>query len=114
MKHTIDAQDKKLGRVASEAAKILMGKQTTHYAPNVVENVKVSIINASKVQFDAKKMREKEYNTYSGYPGGLKTKTAKMLLEKKGYRQLFIDAVYGMLPINKLRAKVIKNLIVTE
>ncbi len=114
MKHTIDAQDKKLGRVASEAAKILMGKQTTHYAPNVVENVKVHIVNASKVIFDAKKLREKEYITYSGYPGGLKTKTAEQFLAKKGYSYLFIDAVYGMLPINKLRAKIIKNLIVTE
>jgi large subunit ribosomal protein L13 len=114
MKHTIDAQDKKLGRVASEAAKILSGKQTTHYVRNAVEPVTVNIINASKVKIDVKKLKEKEYITYTGYPGGLKNKTALQLMAKKGYSGLFVEAVYGMLPINKLRAKIIKNLIVTE
>ncbi len=114
MKHTIDAQDKKLGRIASEAAKILMGKQTTHYVKNTVEPVTVHIINASKAKLDAKKLREKEYVTYSGFPGGIKTSTASHVVSKKGYSELFREAVYGMLPINKLRAKRIQNLIVTE
>jgi len=114
MKHTIDAQNKKLGRVASEAAKILIGKQSTDFTRNTFPTLIVHIVNASKVSMDAKKLREKEYVRYSGFPGGIKRSSGQAVVAKKGYSILFRDAVYGMLPSNKLRAKIIKNLIVTE
>lgn len=114
MKYTIDAQDKKLGRVASEAAKILIGKQTTAFARNVVPDVQVTVINASKMKFDSKKARDTKLVTYSGFPGGIKHASVEEFLAKKGYAKLFSETVYGMLPINKLRSKMIKNLIVTE
>jgi large subunit ribosomal protein L13 len=112
--HTIDAQQKKLGRIASEAAKILMGKNSVDYAPNVVADVKVVIINASKLDIDTKKKNEKEYTRYSGFPGGLFTRTLGNVIEKKGYSEVVKIAVEGMLPKNKLQAQMIKNLTVTE
>jgi len=112
--YTIDAQQKKLGRIASEAAKILMGKTSVDYAPNKVADVKVLVVNASKLDIDAKKKGEKEYNRYSGFPGGLFTTTLGAMIEKKGYGEAVRIAVEGMLPKNKLQAKMIKNPTVTE
>lgn len=112
--YTIDAQQKKLGRIASEAAKILMGKTSVDYTPNVVADVKVVITNASKLDIDTKKKNEKEYTRYSGFPGGLFTRTLGNMIEKKGYSEVVRIAVEGMLPKNKLQAKMIKNLTVTE
>lgn len=114
MEHTIDAKNKKLGRVASQAAVLLMGKNTPEFAKNTVADVKVHITNASKLDINAKKIAEKEYASYSGYPGGLKFNQAKMLIEKKGTGELLKKAVYGMLPTNKLRARMIKSLIISE
>ncbi len=114
MKYTIDAQDKKLGRVASEAAKFLIGKNSTAFARNIVPSVTVTIVNASKIKLDPKKTRDTILVTYSGYPGGIKSKSVEQFLAKKGYAKLFADTVYGMLPTNKLRSKMIKNLIVTD
>ena len=114
MKHTIDATNKALGRVASQAAKILLGKQTTNYARNVVAKETVEIINASKAKFTENKLRDTLHERYSGYPGGLKFLTSAMVASKKGYSELFNLAVYGMLPGNKLRKERMKNLKVTE
>ena len=112
--YTIDAQQKKLGRIASEAAKILMGKSSVDYTPNQVADVKVVITNASKLDIDAKKKGSKEYTRYSGFPGGLFTRTLGNMIEKKGYSEVVRIAVEGMLPKNKLQSKMIKNLTVTE
>lgn len=112
--HTIDAQAKKIGRVATEAAKVLMGKNSTAYQPNVVADVEVRIVNASKADVSEKKKDEKVYRRYSGYPGGLIDTTLKRMIEKKGYGEAFKVAVKGMLPKNKLQAKMMKNLVVTE
>ncbi|MBI5133831.1 MAG: 50S ribosomal protein L13 [Candidatus Taylorbacteria bacterium] len=112
--HTIDAQAKKIGRVATEAAKVLMGKNTPAYQPNVVADVEVRIINASKADVSEKKKDEKVYRRYTGYPGGLIDTTLKRMIEKKGYGEAFKIAVKGMLPKNKLQAKMLKNLVVTE
>ncbi|HEY0908017.1 MAG TPA: 50S ribosomal protein L13 [Candidatus Paceibacterota bacterium] len=112
--HTIDAQAKKIGRIASEAAKILMGKNSTAYAPNVVADVEVRIINAAKADVTDKKMDQKVYKRYSGYPGGLIETSMKRLVEKKGMSEVFTIAIKGMLPKNKLQAKMLKNLVVTE
>ena len=112
--YTLDATNKKLGRVASEAAKIIMGKNTPEFARNLVPNVTVVIENASKIDLPERKKKSLTYQSYSGYPGGLKTLDATQMIARKGYRELFRKAVFGMLPTNKLRARMIKKLIVKE
>jgi large subunit ribosomal protein L13 len=114
MKYTLDAQNKKLGRVASEAAKILIGKNSTTYVRNAAPVVSVEIINAGKADISVKRKTTVQKSRYSLYPGGLTTETMGDVIEKKGVAELFRTAVYGMLPTNKLRTKMIKNLKVTE
>ena len=112
MEYTIDAQGKKLGRIASQAASILIGKNTTKYARNEFPNIKVKITNASRIDITNKKIAGKTYKSFSGYPGGLRMIAMKKMLADRGYKEIFRKTVYGMLPINKLRAQIIKNLIV--
>lgn len=112
--HTIDAESKKIGRVASEAAKILMGKNTAAYQPNVIADVEVRIVNAAKADVTSKKKEEKVYTSYSGFPGGLKEVTLARMIEKKGFGEAFRVAIRGMLPKNKLQDRIMKNLVVTE
>lgn len=114
MEHTIDATGKKLGRVATEVAVLLMGKDTPDFKRNVPADVKVNVTNASKLDITPKKMETKEYKRYSGYPGGLKTRKMSQEVAKHGYSETIKKAVYGMLPSNKLRAVIMKNLIITE
>ena len=111
---TIDATEKKIGRIATEASTILLGKNTPSFAKNITASVKVKVLNASKVSLTEKKKDGKVYTRYSGYPAGLKRETLRSLIEKKGYSEAIRKAVYGMLPGNKLRAKRMKNLIVSE
>lgn len=114
MNHTIDAQNKKLGRVASEAATLLMGKRTTTFVRNKVSGIKVSIINTSKATFDIKKLKGKEYVTFTGFRGGINTETLEHLIARKGTKEAFERAVYRMLPSNSLRKEMMKNLTITE
>jgi large subunit ribosomal protein L13 len=114
MEYTIDAQNKSLGRVASEAAALLNGKNSTDFAKNVVADVKVTIINASLVKVTGDKMSTSTHKRYSGYPSGLKEPNLKQVAAKKGYSEIVKHAVYGMLPKNKLQDPRFKNLIVTE
>lgn len=113
-KYTIDAKGKKLGRVASEVASILMGKNRTDFVKNVVPKVEISVVNTSQLDISQKKKDEKEYRFYSGYPGGLRFQTLADALQKKGIKEVFRKTVYGMLPTNKLRSVMIKNLTITE
>ncbi len=114
MEYTLDAQNKKLGRIASQAALILMGKNRTDYVRNAIPTVKVKIVNAGKLSMTNKKMEEKVYKNYSGYPGGLRERTMKKAAADKGFREVLRIAVKGMLPTNKLRPRMMKNLIITE
>lgn len=114
MNHTIDAQGKKLGRVASEAASLLMGKKNVNFVRNKVSGVQVKIINTSKADFSVKKMKEKEYVTFTGFRGGLFTETLEHLINRKGASEVFERAVYRMLPSNTLRKQMMKNLTITE
>ncbi len=114
MKHTIDAQGKKLGRVASEAAKLLMGKDLVTYARNKAPEVTVEIINCSKARIDEKKKKDKIYATFTGFRGGLNHETLGNLIGRKGTKEVFERAVYGMLPHNSLQKEMMKNLIITE
>ena len=112
--HTIDAKGKKLGRVASEAASFLMGKNSTDFARNSIPEVKVHVINTSQAKIDAKKKNEKVYKRYTGHNSGLISTTMEALIADKGYSAVFEEAIYGMLPHNKLTKGMMKNLIITE
>ncbi len=112
MEYNIDAKGKKLGRLASEVAILLMGKNLPDFQKNEVADVKVNIENSSELDIDNKKLDNKEYQRYSGYPGGRKVRKMKEVIAKKGYGEVVEKAVYGMLPANKLRAKIMKNLII--
>jgi len=114
MKYTLDAENKKIGRVATQAAVYLMGKNRSDFAKNAIPDVKVEIKNTSKASIDDKKMSQKTYSRYSGYPGGLTKESMKRKIEKKGHSELFRKAISGMLPKNKLRQKMLNNLIITE
>lgn len=114
MKHTLDAKDKKLGRLATEVAVLLMGKGLADYARNTYPEVTVTVKNVSKLDINDKRGEGTTYRRYSGYPGGLKIETLNHLSDRKGFSDAFKMTVYGMLPKNKLRSKMIKNLIITE
>lgn len=114
MEKNIDASNKSIGRVASEAALLLMSKDNVSYQRNVAPDIKVIINNASNALIHPKKMTDKMYKSYSGYPGGLKEVPMEKVIDKKGYSELFRKAVYGMLPTNKLRARMMKNLTINE
>ena len=111
---TIDATNKKPGRVASEAAIILMGKKNPAMKKGEVEDVSVEITNAAKADFDLKKLVDKKYLRYSGYPGGLKEISLKQMIDKSGAGKVFWLAIRGMLPNNKLRVRRMKKLIIKE
>jgi large subunit ribosomal protein L13 len=112
--YTIDAKDRVLGRVASEAAKLLMGKTTPDYSANKVADVKVNIINTKMTKMTEKRMNETLHENYSGHPGGFKRVPNAEILVKKGWKNLYEMAVSGMLPSNKLKPKMMKNLTITE
>lgn len=114
MKHTIDAKGKPLGRVATEIAKLLIGKDTVEFQRNTMPDVEVTVTNANQIAISEKKKEEKEHAIYSGYPGGLKHVKLGDSLEKKGIAEVLRKTVSGMLPKNKLRSKMIQNLKVVE
>ncbi len=112
--YTIDAQSKKLGRLASEIAVILMGKNRPDFTRNAIPDIKVKITNAGKISVTNKKMDNEVYKNYSGYPGGLKERPMKKVVADKGMREVLRIAVKGMLPKNKLRVRMMKNLTISE
>lgn len=107
---TIDATNKTLGRVASAAAKALLGKHSTDFAKNTTTKVGVTITNASKVVISGNKHGQKKYVRYSGYPGGQKIESYAMLVARRGHKEVIRRAVLGMLPKNKLQTPRIKML----
>lgn len=111
---TIDAEGKTLGRVASTVAKALMGKTSEDYTPNKKPVAKVILINAAKTKMSEKRTKETLHERYSGYPGGLRFATNEEILAKKGISELYRLSVHGMLPGNKLRPLMMKNLTIKE
>lgn len=107
----IDAEGLILGRLASEVAKLLRGKHKPDFTPHVDCGDNVVIINAEKVKLTGKKMEDKLYMRYSGYPGGQRTRTAQEVLDRFPER-LVEHAVKGMLPKNRLGADLFRNLYV--
>jgi large subunit ribosomal protein L13 len=112
--YTIDAAGKTLGRVASEAAKALMGKMRADYVPHKNSGVKVSITNAGKLHSTEKKRTQTIYTTYSGYPGGQKRESLANLTARKGTSEVIRRAVRRMLPRNTMLVARLKNLSITD
>ncbi|HLA37783.1 MAG TPA: 50S ribosomal protein L13 [Candidatus Brocadiales bacterium] len=107
--HLVDAQGKTLGRMASRIATILQGKHRPIYTPHVDTGDYVVVINARKVRLTGKKLEEKSYQRFSGYPGGLKIIPLKEMLEKHPDRVVRL-AVRRMLPKTKLGERMLEKL----
>lgn len=107
--YLVDARGAILGRLASRIARLLIGKDKPTYAPNQESGDHVVVINAEQVVLRGRKQEQNVYRSHSGYPGGLKEIPARRVLERKPER-LVRDAVLGMLPKNRLRARMAKRL----
>ena len=109
--YVIDAEGKPLGRVASKAAHILRGKHKATYTPNIDCGDFIIIINAEKAMLTGNKLDNKKYYNHSGYPGGLRERTAREMQEKYPI-EMVERAVKGMLPKNRLGRQMYKKLFV--
>lgn len=107
----VDATDMVVGRLATKIADVLRGKNKPSFTPHADTGDFVVVINCEKVIFTGRKMDDKEYITYSGYPGGQKRKTPRQVLAKHPER-VIENAVKGMLPKNKLSNAIYKKLFV--
>jgi len=105
----IDVENKVLGRVASEIAKILQGKHKPNFRPEKPGEEIIEVENIDKIKITGKKFKDKVYYHYTGYPGGLKKDTLEELF-KKNPGEVLKRAVFGMLPKNRLRKQRIKRL----
>lgn len=109
--YVIDADGEVVGRVSSRIASVLRGKHKPDFTPHVDTGDNVIVINADKVRFTGAKWKQKEYISYSGYPGGQKFRTAEVQAEKRPEAILEM-AIKGMLPKTKLGRAMIKKLFV--
>ena len=107
--YIIDAANKPLGRVATEAAKLLRGKHKPTFTPNLDVGDHVIILNCNQVILTGNKLNQKVYRHHSGYIGGMKETSAKDMLEKNPEKAMML-AVKGMLPHNSLGAQQLKKL----
>jgi large subunit ribosomal protein L13 len=111
--HQIDATDRPLGRLATEIAILLRGKNKASFRPNIDGGDIVEISNCGKIKFTGKKFEQKVYIHHSMHPGGLKTKkVAEVFAKDPG--MVLKEAVMGMLPKNKLRDLMIKRLLIKK
>ncbi len=109
----VDATDQHLGRLCSKVAKLLRGKYKPNFTPHVDCGDNVIIINADKIVLTGNKWNDRIYLRYTGYPGGQRENTPASLMAK-GADRLFRKVVKGMLPKNRLGAKLLGNLYVYE
>ncbi len=109
----IDAQDQALGRVASRIAFALRGKMDPSFVPHQTVFPKVIVKNADKLRVSERKLKATEFARYSGYPGGRKVYTAHSVAQKD-MRELVRRTVWGMLPKNRQRSRMIKQLTVLK
>ena len=112
----VDATDQVLGRLCAKVAIILRGKHKPCYTPHVDCGDNVIIINAEKVKLTGNKMTERQYVSYTGYPGGQRFATPEILMKKSynkhlkpGMHPLYLHVIKGMLPKNRLGAQLLKN-----
>ena len=111
--HKIDAAGKRLGKVATEAATILQGKNDPNFARHIKSDVVVEISNVSKLDIPEKKEGE-IYQSYSGYPGGRRKEPLIHLAERLGYSEVVRQTIGGMLPNNKHKKRLLTQLTITE
>jgi len=109
--YLLDCEKENLGRLATRAAYLLQGKQKACFAPHIDKGDFVVIINAGKIRLSGKKKENKVYHSFSGYPGGIKSRNAADIL-KVNPKKIIQEAIYGMLPKNKLRAKRMKRIMI--
>lgn len=109
--YVVDVRDLPIGRIASEIAMILMGKNKVDYTPNVDCGDYVIVINAAHVGFSGKKLKDKKYYNVSEFPGGLRTRSAEEMITKYP-EELITRTVWGMLPKGILGRQMIKKLFV--
>ena len=107
--HVVDAEGKILGRMATQIADMLRGKDQPTYTPHTDSGDYVVVINAEKVKLTGDKLEQKEYDRYTGFMGGYRVRTAKEMLVKHP-THLVEHAVKGMLPKNTLNREIIKKL----
>ena len=107
--HLIDASDEILGRLATRIANLLMGKHKPMFCRNMDIGDFVVVINADKIRVTGNKAKQKRYHRHSGYPGGLKSITLEKMMETHPTR-VIEHAVKGMLPKNRLNARMMKRL----
>ena len=107
----VNADGKRLGRLATEVATILRGKHKPTFTPHVDCGDYVIVVNSDKIELTGDKWNKKKYYTHSSYPGGLKEKTAKVLMQEKPTRMVEL-AIKGMLPSGKLGNQMYKKLFV--
>ncbi len=112
--YTIDATNRTIGRVASEAAHALLGKRSVHFARNQALPVTVVIENAGKLHLPERRTKGKVYTRYTGYSSGLREIRMDEMIAKKGIAEVVKKTVDGMIPRNKLRTPRMKNLVVNE
>ncbi len=105
----VDANDQYLGRLATQIARLLLGKHKPNFTPGVAVGDFVVVVNAERIRVTGNKLTEKYYYHHSSYPGGLKAINLKQQLNKHPER-VIRSAVWGMLPHNRLGRKIIKNL----
>lgn len=110
---TIDAAGTSMGRVAAQAAKALQGKHRADFQPRENSGTKVAIVNAAKTKHAAKKLASTS-TRYSGHPGGLTHETLQGEIARRGYYEAYRRVVRGMIPKNRQRDVIIKNLTVTD
>jgi large subunit ribosomal protein L13 len=110
----INAENRTIGRVATEAAMALMGKDKPNYKSNAITGSEVTITNAAKMKITAQRIKNKSYKSYSGYPGGQKIISMSNMITKKGYAEILRRAIKGMIPRNKLQNERMKKLTITE
>ena len=112
--YKIDASGGKIGRIAARAANLLMGKNLVTYARNKFPDTQVIVENVSKIDIPEKRLVQKSYKKYSGYPGGLREMRMEQVIEKKGKGAILKIAISGMLPRNKLKSRIIRNLVIKD
>ena len=112
IEYIIDAKGKKLGRVATEVASVLRGKNTVNFNPRENRVIKVRIQNVSKLSVSEKKLKGKVYVSYTGYPGGLNKETLGSRVRNLGLVEPLREAIKGMIPATKLRSKLMKSLLI--
>ncbi|MBU1149040.1 50S ribosomal protein L13 [Patescibacteria group bacterium] len=104
-----DAEGKVMGRLATQVALAMQGKNMPDFQPHLLTEQEVVVYNLSKVKLNSKKLQQKKYYRYSGYPSGMKEKTAEQMFNLNP-SLLFKSLIKNMLPKNKLQAKMLKSL----